>query len=319
MCNSTIKNRRACLRLHSFWASVCAVLMLSAGIAQASQALTVGVKYPGLELGILSSAQLAPLNDKTLLIGDGLEITQAELMKSVNSQEPELRSQLEKNLLYILEQEASRRILVKEAEKSGISSSGRDERQVIRELIERKASDVSVPEEDLEAFYKANREMLGGAAFEQVKDGIRQYLIEDKRQQVVTSYISELTGSVRLRINESWVEEQSRLALDNPVDKARNSKKPTMVEFGAAGCVPCDMMQPILDNVRKNYTDKLNVVFVHVGEEQVLAARYGIRSIPVQVFFDGTGKEVFRHVGFFPEADVTEQLAQMGVKMGVKK
>jgi len=254
------------------------------------------------------------MNEKTLLIGDGLEISKAELMESVNSQDPKLRRQLEKNLLYILEQEASRRILVKEAEKNGISTGGGDERQVIRELIERKAADVSVPEEELEAFYQANREMLGGAAFEQVKDGIRQYLIEDKRQQVVASYISELTGSVRLRINESWVEEQSRLALDNPVDKARNSKKPTMVEFGATGCIPCDMMQPILDNLRKDYTDKLNVVFVHVGEEQVLSARYGIRSIPVQVFFDGTGKEVFRHVGFFPEADVTEQLAQMGVK-----
>jgi thioredoxin 1 len=91
------------------------------------------------------------------------------------------------------------------------------------------------------------------------------------------------------------------------------SGKPTMVEFGATGCVPCDMMQPILDNLRKDYPDQLNVVFVHVGEEQVLAARFGIRSIPVQVFFDAQGKEVFRHVGFFAQTEVTKQLSQMGV------
>jgi len=55
------------------------------------------------------------------------------------------------------------------------------------------------------------------------------------------------------------------------------------------------------------------VVFIHVGEEQILAARYGISAIPVQVFFDAKGKEIFRHVGFFPEKEVTEQLARMGV------
>lgn len=58
----------------------------------------------------------------------------------------------------------------------------------------------------------------------------------------------------------------------------------------------------------------MNVVFIHVGEEQVLAARYGIRSIPVQAFFDAQGREVFRHAGFFAQDEVDKQLAAMGVK-----
>jgi len=74
------------------------------------------------------------------------------------------------------------------------------------------------------------------------------------------------------------------------------------------------MMQPILDNLRRDFGDRLNVVFVHVGEEQVLGARYGIRSIPVQVFYDGRGEEVFRHVGFFAQEEVLKQLARMGVE-----
>lgn len=114
-------------------------------------------------------------------------------------------------------------------------------------------------------------------------------------------------------INQRWVEAQNRLATDNPVDQALGSGKPTMAEFGATGCVPCDMMQPILDGLRKDYPEKLNVVFVHMGEEQVLAVRYGIRPIPVQVFFDAEGREVFRQVGFFAQDDVNRQLAQMGV------
>ena len=77
-------------------------------------------------------------------------------------------------------------------------------------------------------------------------------------------------------------------------------------------------MKPILDKLRQNHPDTLNVVFVHVREEQVLAARYGIRSIPVQVFFNAAGKEVFRHVGFFAQTEVDKQLAAMGVKQGMK-
>jgi thioredoxin 1 len=60
--------------------------------------------------------------------------------------------------------------------------------------------------------------------------------------------------------------------------------------------------------------DKLNVVFIHVGEEQILEARFGIQSIPVQVFFDESGQEVFRHTGFFAAEDVNKQLMSMGVK-----
>lgn len=44
------------------------------------------------------------------------------------------------------------------------------------------------------------------------------------------------------------------------------------------------------------------------------AARYGVQSIPVQIFFDKDGREVFRHVGFFPKDQITAKLAEMGVK-----
>jgi thioredoxin 1 len=54
-------------------------------------------------------------------------------------------------------------------------------------------------------------------------------------------------------------------------------------------------------------------VFLHVRENQVLAGRYGIQSIPVQAFFDANGQEVFRHTGFFAEEAVMKQLKEMGV------
>jgi len=127
-----------------------------------------------------------------------------------------------------------------------------------------------------------------------------------------SEYIKNLEGLKDIRINGRWVEKHYALAMDNPVDRAKRSGKPSMVEFGATGCIPCDRMQPILVKLRKKYPDRLNVVFVNVRENQILGARFGIRSIPVQVFYDRFGKEVFRHVGFFAEAEVNKQLKKMG-------
>jgi len=274
---------------------------------------TVENRYPGLATGLLKSAVPASLDKDTLLAADGFTIKQSQLLKGIQGQEPKLRGQLEKNLFFLLEQEAVRRVLLSEAQKAGISVKEDDDSRAIQALFEHRTKDLSVSEDEVRAFYAANKEMVGGGPFEQVADGIRQYLLQDKKQQAVNAYIDSLGETVKLRINDKWVEAQSHLAMDNPVDKARRSGKPTMVEFGATGCVPCDMMQPILDNLRKNYPDKLNVVFVHVREEQILAARFGIRSIPVQVFYDASGTEVFRHVGFYAQTEVVKQIGQMGV------
>lgn len=276
--------------------------------------MTVEAKYPGLASGILGSAKLEPMDTKTLLVFDGVKLSLADINAAIKDENPKLRRQLEKNLFFILEQEAVMRILLNEAKKEGLSKKGGNKGEIIQTLFERKSGNVSVSDEEAMGFYETNREMVGGMPFEEVRDSIKQYMLREKKQQAVAAYVASLKYSVKKRINEKWVESQNRLALDNPVDKARSSKKPTMVEFGATGCIPCDMMQPILDNLRKKYPGNLNVVFVHVGEEQILAARYGIQSIPVQVFFDSLGNEVFRHVGFYPEKEVIAQLEKLGLR-----
>ncbi len=290
------------------------LLLLVSGGPRAFAAATLETGYPGLASGMLKSAVLTPLDVDTLLTADGVTIERAKLLAGIQNQVPKLRTQLEKNLLFVLEQEATRQILLDEARKTGIIVNAPDDSRPIQTLLERQTGTLSVSDAEARAFYDANREMVGNAPFEQVVASIRQYLLQDKKQRAVADYIEGLAQSRDLRINEKWAQEQSLLAMDNPVDKARHSGKPTMVEFGAAGCVPCDMMQPILDHLRKNYSNKLNVVFVHVGEEQVLGARYGIRSIPVQVFYDARGQEAFRHVGFFAQEEVLKKLARLGVQ-----
>lgn len=290
------------------------LLLLSAGVAGTAGADTLDARYPGLAMGLLKSAVLSPMDEDTLLIAGDLRIERSQLSDVIQDQDPGMRAQLEKNLLFLLEQEAVRQLLLGEARKAGIDTNDGDDDRAIQALFEHYTRALFVSEDEARAFYAANREMVGGAPFEQVGDGIRQYLLQDKKQQAVGDAIAGLGNSTDMRINDRWVEAQSRLAGDNPVDQARRSGRPTLVEFGATGCVPCDMMQPILDKLRKDYPQHLNVVFVHVGEAQVLAARYGIRSIPVQVFFDARGAEVFRHVGFFAQDEITRQLVTMGVE-----
>jgi thioredoxin 1 len=74
------------------------------------------------------------------------------------------------------------------------------------------------------------------------------------------------------------------------------------------------MMAPIIEELTKEYSGRLNVVFVNADKEQALTERYGVDLIPVQIFYDAQGKEIFRHVGFFPKDQIQAKLSQMGVK-----
>jgi len=89
---------------------------------------------------------------------------------------------------------------------------------------------------------------------------------------------------------------------------------PRLVELGSKSCIPCKMMAPILEELKKEYAGRLQVDFIDVWENPDAGKRYGIRVIPTQVFFDASGQETFRHEGFFPQDEIEKQLAQMGVK-----
>lgn len=88
----------------------------------------------------------------------------------------------------------------------------------------------------------------------------------------------------------------------------------TMVDLGATECVPCKMMAPILTKLKKVYEGRAAIVFIDVWKNREQAPRFGIRAIPTQIFYDASGREVSRHVGFMSEAAIVEQLARMGVQ-----
>ena len=88
----------------------------------------------------------------------------------------------------------------------------------------------------------------------------------------------------------------------------------TMVDLGAKKCIPCKMMAPILAKLEKAYAGKAAIVFIDVWENKEQAPRFKVRAIPTQIFFNEKRKEVFRHVGFFDEKSIVEQLNKMGIE-----
>jgi thioredoxin 1 len=88
----------------------------------------------------------------------------------------------------------------------------------------------------------------------------------------------------------------------------------TMIDLGAKKCIPCKMMAPILAKMEKQFEGKAAIVFIDVWKYNEQARRFGIRTIPTQIFFNEDGKETYRHVGFMDEKAIINQLKKMGVE-----
>jgi len=90
---------------------------------------------------------------------------------------------------------------------------------------------------------------------------------------------------------------------------------PRLLDLGATKCVPCKMMKPILDELKSDYAGKLDVVFIDVWENGEAAKQYGVESIPTQIFFNETGKELYRHVGFMAKYDILKKWEELGFNL----
>jgi len=283
-----------------------------------SKPRTVNELYPGLTTGALTYAMVSDLPEGLLLRAGELIIKEKDVNEEIAKAPEQMRPQFKKNAFFVLEQMATFKLILAEARaetaKNGSDISQKDEQTIIQDYLLALAKTVKVSDAEILDFYNSNKEMLGGATLPQVKPQIEQFLLQQKQQEFIDEHIRTIGKRMRIEISAPWLKVQAALAQDNPVDKARASGRPSLVDFGSVGCVPCDMMAPILDTLREKYRGKLNVLFIHVGEEPILASRYGVQSIPVQIFFDKTGKEVFRHVGFFPQEQIEKKLAEMGVK-----
>ncbi|MGC8491550.1 MAG: thioredoxin family protein [Syntrophobacteraceae bacterium] len=88
----------------------------------------------------------------------------------------------------------------------------------------------------------------------------------------------------------------------------------TMVDLGASGCIPCEIMSREVDSLQKKYQGKAAIYFINIRTYPLEAQKFGIKLIPTQIFYDKNGKEVYRHEGVMPEGAIIAKLQSLGVE-----
>jgi thioredoxin 1 len=74
-------------------------------------------------------------------------------------------------------------------------------------------------------------------------------------------------------------------------------------------------MAPILEKLKNDYAGKLKVEVIDIEKNPDLIEKYSVRVIPTQIFYDASGKELFRHEGFYSREDILTKWKELGVEL----
>ncbi len=99
---------------------------------------------------------------------------------------------------------------------------------------------------------------------------------------------------------------------DNPLDEALASGMPTLAGFVGDEC-GCKDMRPTLEELASEFDGRCNIVIVSAIDHKDLARQYEIILTPTQVFFDSSGQETTRHIGYWSKEEIVDQLEELGV------
>ena len=87
------------------------------------------------------------------------------------------------------------------------------------------------------------------------------------------------------------------------------SDKPVLVDFFATWCGPCQMLAPILKEVKANLGERISIIKIDVDKNQAVASQYQVRGVPTMILFQN-GKQLWRQSGVLSKEDIIKVIVE---------
>jgi thioredoxin 1 len=88
-----------------------------------------------------------------------------------------------------------------------------------------------------------------------------------------------------------------------------NSKKPVLIDFFATWCGPCQMLIPVLSQVKDNLGDRITIIKIDVDKNQELAEKYQVRGVPTMMLFQN-GNQLWRQSGVLTKEEIIQIIVE---------
>jgi thioredoxin 1 len=88
-----------------------------------------------------------------------------------------------------------------------------------------------------------------------------------------------------------------------------NNDKPVLIDFYATWCGPCQMLGPVLKQVKDNLGDGVSIIKIDVDKNQEIAASYQIKGVPTMMLFQN-GKQLWRQSGVLSKDEIIRVIVE---------
>lgn len=95
--------------------------------------------------------------------------------------------------------------------------------------------------------------------------------------------------------------------MNSSFDQIIHSEKPVLIDFFATWCGPCQMLGPILKEVKDQLSDKVSIIKIDVDKNQELAAMQQVRGVPTMMLFQN-GKQLWRQSGVLSKEEIIKNI-----------
>ena len=97
--------------------------------------------------------------------------------------------------------------------------------------------------------------------------------------------------------------------MNSSFDQLIQSDKPVLIDFYATWCGPCQMLGPILKEVKDQLGDRVSIIKIDVDKNQELAAMQQVRGVPTMMLFQN-GKQLWRQSGVLSKEEIIKNILE---------